>query len=367
MDVANISRPVQNLPTLGIIVPCYNEEEVLPETNSRLVLLMQKMREESLISEKSAIFYVDDGSRDRTWGLIEDLSRQFTNVCGIKLSVNRGHQNALLCGYLTAPGDMLISVDADLQDDLTVIPSMVDCYRHGCEIVYGVRKRRSTDTFFKRITAEGYYKLMLIMGVDIVFNHADYRLLSRRAIDSLSEYNEVNLFLRGIVRLLGYKCSIVEYDRAERFAGESKYPLRKMLSFAWQGITCFSSAPLRMVTTIGVAVSIISVAMSLWAFGVSLLSDQALPGWASTVIPMYFLGGVQLMCLGVIGEYVAKIYLESKRRPRFHIDALKGNAFEGFENSCYFNMHNLAQYTRKFGGCADVPELSSPWRSTGRS
>ena len=328
MEVSKNGGPRQNLPILGIVVPCFNEEDVLSETNSRLVFLMQQMSEEFLISEKSAIFYVDDGSRDTTWDLIEDLSKQFTNVCGIKLSINRGHQNALLCGLLTAPGDILISVDADLQDDLDVIPEMVRHYQNGSEIVYGVRKRRDKDTFFKRVTAEGYYKLMAAMGVDIVFNHADYRLHSRRAIESLAEYNEVNLFLRGIVRLLGYKSSIVEYDRAERFAGESKYPLKKMLSFAWQGITSFSTAPLRLITTTGAVVSIISIGMSLWGLGISLLTDKALPGWASTVIPMYFLGGVQLMSLGVIGEYISKIYLETKCRPRFHVDTLKGSAFD---------------------------------------
>lgn len=328
MEIPKNMHQVKNLPKLGIVVPCFNEEDVLSETNSRLILLIGQMCGESLISEKSAIFYVDDGSRDRTWDSIVDLSIKFTNVCGIKLSRNRGHQNALLGGLLTAPGDILISVDADLQDDLAVIPNMVRHYQHGCEIVYGVRKRRDTDTFFKRITAEGYYKLMAAMRVDIVFNHADYRLLSRRAIESLSEYNEVNLFLRGIVRLLGYKSVIVEYDRAERYAGESKYPLRKMLSFAWQGITSFSTAPLRLITATGVLVSIISIGMSLWGLGISLLTDKALPGWASTVIPMYFLGGVQLLSLGVIGEYISKIYFETKKRPRFHVDALVGNALK---------------------------------------
>ena len=322
----------EKLPKLGIVVPCFNEEEVLLETNSRLIALMGKMREQGLISNESSVFYVDDGSRDKTWDLIEDLSSKFTEACGIKLSRNRGHQNALLCGLMTAPGDILISVDADLQDDLDVIPEMVRHYRHGCEIVYGVRKRRDTDTFFKRVTAEGYYKLMSAMKVDTVFNHADYRLLSRRALKSLSDYKEVNLFLRGLVRLLGYKSEIVEYDRAERFAGESKYPLRKMLSFAWQGVTSFSTTPLRLITAGGLIVSILSCAMGLWALGAALLSDAALPGWTSTVVPMYFLGGVQLLSLGIIGEYIAKIYLESKGRPRFHVDELAGAAFKKNHN-----------------------------------
>lgn len=314
-------------PNLGLVIPCFNEEEVIRETTARLIPLIKGMYQDGLISEESSIFYVDDGSRDRTWELIENLSAELNEVCGIKLSRNRGHQNALLCGLMTAPGDILISLDADLQDDLDVIPQMVRHYHNGCEIVYGVRKRRDTDTLFKRITAEGYYKLMAAMGVDIVFNHADYRLLSRRTLDSLSKYNEVNLFLRGIVCLLGYKSEIVEYDRSERFAGESKYPLRKMLSFAWQGITSFSTKPLRLITISGIIVSILSIAMGIWGLGIALLTENALPGWTSTVVPMYFLGGLQLLSLGVIGEYIAKTYLESKGRPRFHVDLITGKAF----------------------------------------
>lgn len=314
-------------PNLGLVIPCFNEEEVIRETTARLIPLIKGMYQDGLISEESSIFYVDDGSRDRTWELIENLSAELNEVCGIKLSRNRGHQNALLCGLMTAPGDILISLDADLQDDLDVIPQMVRHYHNGCEIVYGVRKRRDTDTLFKRITAEGYYKLMAAMGVDIVFNHADYRLLSRRTLDSLSKYNEVNLFLRGIVCLLGYKSEIVEYDRSERFAGESKYPLRKMLSFAWQGITSFSTKPLRLITISGIIVSILSIAMGIWGLGIALLTENALPGWTSTVVPMYFLGGLQLLSLGIIGEYIAKTYLESKGRPRFHVDLITGKAF----------------------------------------
>jgi glycosyltransferase involved in cell wall biosynthesis len=316
------------LPVLGLVIPCFNEEEVLRETTARLVPLLNRMCNEGLISDRSAVFYVDDGSRDKTWALIEELSTTYTRVCGIKMSRNRGHQNALLCGLMTAPGDILISVDADLQDDLAVIPQMVRHYHEGCEIVYGVRKRRDTDTFFKRFTAEGYYKLMALMKVDIIFNHADYRLLSRRALDALSSYREVNLFLRGLVRLLGYKSGIVEYERAERFAGESKYPLHKMLSFAWQGITSFSTAPLKLITMTGVIVSFLSMALALWGLVIALETDKALPGWASTVVPMYFLGGIQLLSLGIIGEYIAKIYLESKGRPRFHVDVLIGSTFQ---------------------------------------
>lgn len=313
-------------PTIGLVIPCYNEEAVLRETTSRLLVLLARMQSEGLISADSVVFFVDDGSRDKTWSLIQELCAAHPQVCGLKLSRNCGHQNALLCGLLNAPGDALISVDADLQDDLGVIPQMVRAFIGGDEVVYGVRRRRESDAFFKRFTAEGYYKLMAALKVDLVFNHADYRLLSRRAIDSLSEYREVNLFLRGMVRLLGYRNSIVEYDRAERFAGESKYPLGKMLSLAWQGITSFSTYPLRLITSIGVVISIISLGLAFWALVLRLATEEALPGWASTVIPMYFLGGVQLLSLGVIGEYVAKTYTESKNRPRFHVDTLLSRA-----------------------------------------
>lgn len=323
-----MKRLINNLPpVLGLVIPCFNEAEVLRETTNRLITLLNLMRVEGLISEDSSIFYIDDGSNDDTWQLIEELSASDDGVSGIKLSRNQGHQNALLCGLMTAPGDILISVDADLQDDLNVILEMVRHYHAGYEIVYGVRKRRDTDTFFKRFTAEGYYKLMALMQVDIIFNHADYRLLSRRSINALSEYREVNLFLRGIVRLIGFKSEIVEYDRTERFAGESKYPLRKMLSFAWQGITSFSTAPLRLITITGIITSIISVFFAMWGLSIALFTEDPLPGWASTVVPMYFLGGCQLLALGVIGEYIAKIYMETKARPRYHVDALTGKAF----------------------------------------
>jgi glycosyltransferase involved in cell wall biosynthesis len=286
------------------------------------------MQSDGLISTDSSVFYIDDGSRDRTWSLIQSLSAQHPAICGIKLSRNRGHQNALMAGLLVATGDALISVDADLQDDLDVIPRMVTALRAGDEIVYGVRRKRTTDTFFKRFTAEGYYKLLAAMGVQIIFNHADYRLMSRRTLESLREYKEVNLFLRGLMPLLGYRTSTVEYDRAERFAGESKYPIGKMLALAWQGVTSFSTYPLRLITGIGTFISLVSLGLASWALITRLFTSEALPGWASTVIPMYFLGGVQLLSLGVIGEYVAKIYNETKGRPRFHIDVLEGAAFK---------------------------------------
>lgn len=329
MEIESMTERFSTGPVrLGIVVPCYNEQEVLRETNARLVSLLERMRDQGLIGSQSAIFYVDDGSTDATWPLILELASQYPEVCGIRLSRNRGHQNALMCGLMTAPGDALISIDADLQDDVEVIPQMLQHHSNGCDVVYGVRKRRDTDTAFKRLSAEGYYTLMRLMKVDIVFNHADYRLLSRRALDSLSEYGEVNLFLRGMVRLLGYRSAVVEYDRAERFAGESKYPLRKMLSFAWQGLTSFSTAPLRLITLMGLTVSLVSLGLAVWGLGVSIFTDDGVPGWASTVVPLYFLGGIQLLGVGVIGEYVAKLYLESKGRPRFHIDSLRGRAFQ---------------------------------------
>jgi polyisoprenyl-phosphate glycosyltransferase len=312
-------------PILGIVVPCYNEEAVLPETTRRLIKIVANMRKQGIVSDQSAIFYVDDGSEDNTWLVLNALATKHKEVCGIRLTNNRGQQNALLCGLMTVPGDILISVDADLQDDLEIIPQMVQHYLNGCEIVYGVRKDRKTDSLFKRMSSVTYYKLMKTLKVDIIFNHADFRLLSRRAIVALSEYNEVNLFLRGIVRLLGYKNVIVEYDRSERFAGDSKYPLRKMLSFAWQGITSFSTAPLRIITTLGIVVSLGSLALAIWGLFISLFTNSALPGWASTVVPIYFIGGIQLLSLGIIGEYIAKIYLEIKGRPKFHIDQITGS------------------------------------------
>lgn len=318
---------LRRTPVLSLILPCYNEEEVLPETTRQLQAMLSRLQARGEIAEGSAIYYVDDGSKDATWPMIADYAEQNANVCGIKLSRNRGHQNALLCGLLTAPGDILISLDADLQDDLEAIPKMVQSYREGSEIVFAVRRRRTKDTFFKRFTAESYYKFLAFMGVQIVYNHADYRLMSRRAVESLRSYDETHLFLRGLVPQLGYKGSIVEFDRAERFAGESKYPLTKMLSLAWQGVTSFSAYPLRVITGVGMVISLVSLTLAFWAIAMRLFTNQALPGWASTVIPMYFLGGVQLLSLGIIGEYVAKIFESSKNRPRFHVESLCGKGF----------------------------------------
>jgi len=309
---------------LSIVVPCYNEEAVLPETVKRLAELLERLSGQGRIAADSHALLVDDGSKDRTWALIEEFSAQSKWIRGIKLSRNRGHQNALLAGLFHADGDAMVSVDADLQDDLEAIAQMVDAHLAGMDVVYGVRRRRETDTFFKRASAEGYYKLLARMGVEIVFNHADYRLLSRRAVSALREYGESNFFLRGIIPQLGFPSATVYYDRAERFAGESKYPLSKMLAFAWQGITSFSAAPLRMITGLGLLISLGSFAISAWALWVKLFSDHAVPGWASTVVPIYLLGGVQLLCVGIIGEYLAKIYLETKQRPRYFIEKTAG-------------------------------------------
>jgi polyisoprenyl-phosphate glycosyltransferase len=305
---------------LSIVVPCYNEEAVLPETIQRLTELLQYLIDKEKITSDSCVYYVDDGSRDRTWDLIETLAKTNSYVRGIKLSRNRGHQNALLAGLLTVKGEAVISIDADLQDDLSAIEEMLDDYAAGYDIVYGVRSSRNSDTFFKSFTAKAYYRLLSVMGVEIIYNHADYRLMSRRVIYALNEFGEVNLFLRGIIPQLGFSYAIVYYDRADRFAGESKYPLKQMLSLAWQGITSFSDLPLRFITGLGLLVSMISFVVTAWAIWIRLFTQEAVPGWASTVLPIYFLGGIQLLCLGIIGEYLAKVYTETKGRPRYIIE-----------------------------------------------
>jgi polyisoprenyl-phosphate glycosyltransferase len=309
---------------LSVVVPCFNEEAVLPETVSRLDALLAGLVGEGLVDADSEIVLVDDGSRDATWHLIEAAANRHPVVRGIKLSRNRGHQTALMAGVLGARGDAVVTVDADLQDDLQAIREMVLACRNGADVVYGVRKRRDSDTFFKRFTAESYYRVLQRLGVEVVFNHADYRLLSRRAVSALQQYGECNVFLRGIIPQLGFPSAIVYYDRAERFAGESKYPLRKMLAFAWDGVTSFSAAPLRAITGVGVAVSIGSFMVALWALWVRLFSTAVVPGWASTVVPMFFLGGIQLLCIGIIGEYLAKIHLEVKHRPPFFVEKTAG-------------------------------------------
>ena len=306
---------------LAIVVPCYNEQEVLPETNKRLLALLTRLQASQLISALSSIYYVDDGSKDGTWPLIESLAYADSRVHGIKLSRNRGHQPALLAGLMTVEGDAMVSIDADLQDDMDVIEDMVREHIAGAEVVYGVRDSRQTDTAFKRHTALLYYRLMKSMGVDLVHNHADFRLLGRRAVEALRQYGEVNMFLRGVVPLIGYRAATVKYNRAERFAGVSKYPLRKMLSFAIEGVTSFSIVPLRLITLLGFVVAGFSFAMILFIIYGTLVLKAAIPGWASSVVPIYFLGGIQLLSVGIVGEYVAKIYLETKQRPRYFIES----------------------------------------------
>lgn len=305
---------------LSIVVPCYNEESVLPETAKRLSELLEKLVASAAVDGTSRIYFVDDGSKDATWSLITALAARLPRIKGIKLSRNCGHQLALLAGLLTVPGDAVISIDADLQDDLGAIEHMIDAHAKGSEIVFGVRRKRDTDTLLKRFTAEGYYRLLGVLGVEVVFNHADYRLMSRKALNALSAYEEVNVFLRGLIPQLGFRTSTVYYDRTERFAGESKYPLRKMLSLAWNGITSFSPTPLRIITGLGFIIAMVSLLLSIWALSVRLLGYYTVPGWASSVVAFYFLGGLQLFSIGLIGEYLAKIYLEVKRRPRFLIE-----------------------------------------------
>lgn len=305
---------------LSIVVPCYNEEEVLPETNRQMLALLTNLRQLQLIAADSSVHYVDDGSKDKTWDLIVSMAKSDERIRGIKLSGNRGHQNALLSGLLSVEGDALVSIDADLQDDVSVIEGMVREFISGAEVVYGVRESRQTDTAFKRNTALMYYKLMKKMGVDLIHNHADFRLLGRRAVEALRQYGEVNMFLRGIVPLIGYNAAIVKYDRAERFAGKSKYPLRKMLAFAIEGITSFSIVPLRLITFFGFLVSAFSFAMIIFIIYGTLVLKAVIPGWASSVVPIYFLGGIQLLSIGILGEYVSKIYLETKQRPRYFIE-----------------------------------------------
>ena len=306
---------------LYMAIPCYNEEEVLHETAKRLEEKYYELKKNGKISDKSRVVFIDDGSRDRTWEIIEELHEQNEMFSGIKLSRNRGHQNALLCGLMTVRelADAVISMDADLQDDINAIDGMIDKYIEGCDVVYGVRSARTTDTFFKRFTAEGFYKLMNMMGANIVFNHADFRLMSKRALEGFSEFKEVNLFLRGIVPMVGYKSDIVTYERAERFAGESKYPLKKMLAFAFEGITSLSTKPIKLITGIGFIIFAVSIVMVIYNI-IRFFMGATVPGWTSLAVSIWALGGIQLISIGLIGEYIGKIYLESKHRPRYIIE-----------------------------------------------
>ena len=315
--------------TLYVVVPCYREEAVLPETAKRLGAKLRGLIAEGKISDRSRALFVNDGSKDRTWEIIQALHAEDHLFSGVNLSRNRGHQNALLAGLTTAArfADVTISMDADLQDDINAMDRMLDAYHAGCDVVYGVRSSRKTDTFFKRFTAEAFYKLMRGMGVDIVFNHADYRLMSRRAVEGLCEFEEVNLFLRGMVPLVGFKSTCVTYERHERMAGESHYPLSKMLALAFDGITSLSIKPIRFITGFGVFVALVSFIGVLWAV-IEAALGLTVSGWASMTSIICFVSGVQLICLGVIGEYIGKIYLESKHRPRYIISDTTPNFCE---------------------------------------
>ena len=306
--------------TLYVVVPCYNEEEVLNETTKRLKKKLTKLINDKKISAHSKVIYVNDGSKDKTWEIICDINKKDKLFTGISLSRNKGHQNALLAGLMTAKkyADIVISMDADLQDDIDAIDEMIEKYNAGCEIVYGVRSSRKKDTIFKRFTAEGFYKFMKILGVEVVYNHADYRLTSRKVLDNLEEFSEVNLFLRGMFPLIGYKTDIVYYERNERFAGQSKYPLKKMLNFAWDGITSFSIKPIRLVLNVGITIFILSLAMLLYCLIVKIMG-KTVDGWTFIVGSIWLVSGIQMLSIGIIGEYIGKIYNETKKRPRYII------------------------------------------------
>ncbi len=306
---------------LYVVIPCYNEQEVLPETSKRLLEKMTSLIDRGMISGESKIMFVNDGSRDRTWEMIENLHDSNPIYLGVKLSRNRGHQNALLGGLMTAKeyADMVISMDADLQDDIDVVDQFVEKYYEGCEIVYGVRSARDTDTIFKKYTAEGFYKIINMMGGEVIPNHADYRLMSRRALEELENYKEVNLFLRGIVPMIGFKTDVVTYERQKRFAGESKYPLKKMLALAVDGITSLSIKPIRFIVFLGMFIFVCSIAMLIYSLVQHFLGNTSI-GWTSLIVSIWAIGGLQLLAIGVIGEYIGKIYLETKERPKYIIE-----------------------------------------------
>lgn len=307
---------------LYMVLPCYNEEEVLPETARQLKVKFESLITQNRINKLSRIVFVNDGSRDSTWNIIQELHHKDKIFSGVNLSRNRGHQNALLAGLMTVKecADMVISMDADLQDDIGVIDDMIEEYYKGNDIVYGTRSKRDTDTLFKRFTAESFYKLTNALGGEVVFNHADCRLMSKRALEGLEKYKEVNLFLRGIVPMIGYPSTIVTYERNERFAGESKYPLKKMLSFAMEGITSLSVKPIRFVTTGGIVVSLVSLGMMIYTL-IRYFMGATVQGWSSILISVWLIGGIQMIALGVIGEYIGKIYMETKERPRYIVES----------------------------------------------
>ena len=309
---------------LYVVIPCYNEEEVLNETVSRLTTKLNSLVQRQLISNESRIMLVNDGSKDRTWNIIEELFESNEYVTGVNLAKNKGHQFALLAGLMTAKeyADMVISMDADLQDDIEVVDKFIEEYYNGCDIVYGVRSSRKKDTFFKKSTAIMFYRLMQKLGVDMVYNHADYRLMSKRALNNLEDFEEVNLFLRGIIPMIGYKNAIVEYERNERFAGESKYPLKKMISFALEGITSCSVKPLRIITLLGLLISVVSSLYLIYVI-IGYFIGNTISGWTTQIVLTCFFGGFQILCMGVIGEYVGKIYSEVKKRSRYIIQDKK--------------------------------------------
>ncbi len=317
--------------TLYIVVPCYNEQEVLPETSKRLLEKMGQLVSENKIANNSRIMFVNDGSKDQTWSIIKQLCDENVVYAGVNLSRNRGHQNALLAGMATAVkyADMIITMDADLQDDINAVDRMIEACYAGNDVVYGVRSSRKNDTCFKRGTAHLFYKLMSFLGADIVYDHADYRLLSRRAAENLLDFDEVNLFLRGIVPMVGFQSTTVEYERGERFAGESKYPLGKMITFAFEGITSLSVKPIRMITIGGLLICLISLIMLIKSF-VDYFNGNVVPGWASIMVSIWVLGGLQIFAIGIIGEYIGKTYLETKKRPKYIIESviLKENNVE---------------------------------------
>lgn len=318
--IASCMLEHNRLPQLAIVVPCFNESEVLPETGRRMCQLLEDMISKSILASNSYILFVDDGSKDDTWQLIEALHQKSTSIKGLKLSRNFGHQNALLGGLHHAQSaDIIISIDADLQDDLDAIPQMVSAYKNGAAIVYGIRNDRTSDSFFKRKTAQTFYKILKAMGVESVYNHADYRLMSQQALQAFLAFPEQNLYLRGLIPLVGFPSAEVLYTRTERFAGSSKYGLYKMLSLAWNAVSSLSIKPLRFVTFLGFFFFFISILMSVYALH-SYITKDSVAGWTSIVLPMYFLGGIQLLCIGLIGEYVAKLYKEVKQRPRFIIE-----------------------------------------------
>ncbi len=306
---------------LYLAIPCYNEEEVLNDTAAALFNKYKELKEKSLITYDSRICFIDDGSKDKTWEIIKELCSKNEIFCGIKLSRNKGHQNALLSGLLTLKdyADAVISIDADLQDDINAIDKMLIAHENGADVVYGVRNKRTSDTFFKRFTAEAYYKILEKMGAKIIFNHADFRLMSKRALEAFAEFKEVNVFLRGIVPMVGFKSEIVTYERFERTAGESKYPLKKMLALAWEGITSLSIRPIRLILALGIISLLISFGILIYTI-ISLISGVAVAGWTSLMLSIWLLGGLQLLAMGILGEYIGKIYLETKKRPRYIIE-----------------------------------------------